>query len=120
MPTYHLFLDESGTREYDDHRDYVNSGKTLYFVYGGILIEERESLLLVARLRELKQLRFGQTDVEIKSNWLRLPHERRTHYLEPLGITDRQLDSFTDDYYELLVRAPIRLIATIVNKGDYI
>lgn len=108
-------MDDSGTREYDPKRNYRNSGKTLYFAYGGI-VEERAASLLIARLRELKQLVFTRTDIEIKSNWLRLPNERQRRYLAPTGVSAQQLDRFTDDYYELLIQAPIQLIGAVVNK----
>ena len=40
MARYHLYVDDSGNREYDDNRNYKTSGKSLYFVYGAILIEK--------------------------------------------------------------------------------
>ena len=45
MARYQLFVDDSGTREYDPKRNYRNSGKTLYFAYGGIVEERAASLL---------------------------------------------------------------------------
>ena len=116
VATYQLFVDDSGNREYDEGRDYVHSGKTLYFVYGSILIEERAAYLLVARLRELKQVVFGRTDVELKSNWLRLPEERQRRYIDPFDVTGQRLDRFTDDYYELLTQTPLELVGAVVNK----
>jgi hypothetical protein len=82
---YQLFVADSGTREYDDNRDYDNSGKSLYFVYGAILIEQNAGAQLAPRLRELKRLTFGRPDVEVKSNWLRIPKERRRRYITPFG-----------------------------------
>ena len=115
MPRYQLFVDDSGTREYDDGRNY-GSGNSLYFVYGAIFIEQNAGALLVPRLRELKRLTFGTTDVEIKSNWLRMPEERRTRYLDPFDVTESKLSEFTSGYYELLVQAPLLLIGSVVNK----
>ena len=42
-PATNCSLTTPVTREYDKDADYVNSGKTLHFVYGGILIEGRET-----------------------------------------------------------------------------
>ena len=116
MPRYQLFVDDSGTREYDDNRDYVHSGKSLYFVYGAIFVEQDAAALLIPKLREHKRLTFGTPAVEIKSNWLRIPKERRTRYLEPFGMTDDALKTFVDDYYRLLIHAPIELLGAVVNK----
>lgn len=116
LPRHLLFVDDSGTREYDENRNYETSGKSLYFVYGAILIEQDASATLIQRLRHLKRLRFGTPSVEIKSNWLRMPHERQARYLEPYALTDAQLETFTDDYYELLRQAPLSLIGSVVNK----
>jgi uncharacterized protein DUF3800 len=112
---YQLFVDDSGNREYDDNRNYT-SGNSLYFVYGAILIEQNAGAQLVPRLRELKRLTFGTADIEVKSNWLRIPKERRARYLTPHRLTDEQLTAFTDDYYRLLVQAPVELIGAVVNK----
>jgi len=91
VPPYQLFVDDSGTREYDDNQNYTTSGKSLYFVYGAIFVLQDAAALLIPKLRAHKRLTFGTPDVEIKSNWLRIPKERRTRYLEPFGKTDDQL-----------------------------
>lgn len=113
-----LFVDDSGTREYDDNRDYENSGKSLYFVYGAIFIEQDASAQLIQRLRHLKRLCFKTPDVELKSNWLRMPHEREKRYLKPYNLTEERLVTLVDDYYELLNQAPLSLIGSVVNKLD--
>ena len=103
MASYRLFVDDSGTSEYDDSRNYDTSGKSLYFVYGAILIDQDYSASsLIPSLRELKRLTFGTADVEVKSNWLRMPHERKARYLEPYSLTLEKLAAFVDSYYRLL------------------
>jgi hypothetical protein len=116
MPQYQLIADDSGTREYDDKRDYVASGKSRYFVYGALLMEDRESQLLITRIRELKQLVFNTPALEIKSNWLRIPDERRDRYLDPFGIADTTLTKFVDDYYTLIQGAPLQFVGAVVDK----
>ena len=60
MARYQLFVDDSGTREYDDDRNYVDSGKSLYFVYGAILIDQDASARLISQLQApmLKRVRW--------------------------------------------------------------
>jgi hypothetical protein len=113
---YQLFADDSGNREYDNDQDYVKSGKSRYFVYGSLLIGERDAGLLVARLRELKEVVFSTPNVEVKSNWLRMPGERQERYLDRYGISDATLTSFVDDYYRLIVQAPLTAFGAIVDK----
>jgi hypothetical protein len=116
VPRYQLFVDDSGTREYDDNRDYESSGKSLYFVYGAILIQQDAAARLIEQLKQLKTLAFRRSTVEIKSNWLRIPKERRVRYLEPFGLSEAAVTRFTDDYYRLLVQAPLTLLGSVVNK----
>ena len=71
---------------------------------------------LIPSLRDLKCLNFGTADVEIKSNWLRMPGERQKHYLVPFDITEEALAQFTNDYYQLLDQAHLVLLGSVVNK----
>ena len=116
MARYQLVGDDSGNREYDDNRNYETSGKSRYFVYGALLMEERESLLFITRLRELKTLVFSTADVEVKSNWLRMPSERQAHYLDPFGLDDGKMSAFVDDYYRLILHAPLQFVGAVVDK----
>ncbi len=116
MSRFRLFVDDSGNREYAADGEYGIDGKTLYFVYGGILINQHDADRLERSLNDLKRFTFGSSDVEIKSNWIRQPRERRTRYLERFGLDEEGLRSFVDDYYKLLVQAPLTLIAAVVNK----
>ena len=118
MPAvYRLFGDESGTREYADDRVYaLAGGKSRYFVYGALLMEDKDASLFVPRLHQLKTLVFKDTAVEIKSNWLRIPKECEKHYLAPYGLNQAQIATFIDDYYKLIVGAPVRLLASVVDK----
>ncbi len=115
--SFHLYVDDSGTREYAEDGQYSKTGgKSRYFVYGGVLIREQSLSTFISRLRELKRATFGTADVEIKCNWLRIADERRERYLEPYGISDVQLTQMTDAYYSLIGQAPVVLIAAVVDK----
>lgn len=116
MPHCQLFVDDSGNREYDDDKQYGPDGKSRHFVYGGILLQEREAQLFTTRLRELKKVYFGTAAVEVKSNWLRIPKEQQKYYLQPYNLTPEKLKQFTDDYYALINQATVELIGAIVDK----
>jgi hypothetical protein len=116
VPLYQLFGDDSGNREYDDARNYQTSGKSRYFVYGALLMEDREAQLFITRLKELKRLVFETGDVEIKSNWLRMPTEREARYLNRFGLTEAKLTGFVDDYYRLILQAKLQFVGAVVDK----
>lgn len=118
MPSHMLYLDDSGTKRYaDTPSGYSRSGGTTrYFVFGGLLIPQEEIEGLRCEVRTLKQECFGTTNVEIKSNWLRMPEERRDRYLIPYGVDEDRLDDFVEDYYEVIENGNLMLIASVVDK----
>ena len=82
MPSYNLYIDDSGTKEYaSDPSEYSRNGNTRYFVFGSILITNDESSLFSNQIKNIKVNTFNTDDVEIKSNWIRIPYERETRYL---------------------------------------
>src|SRR5262249_15887712 len=48
----------------------------------------------------------------------RMPKERKTRYLDRLGITDAVLTKFTDELYELLNSLDCGLVACAGNKAE--
>jgi len=114
---YNLFLDDSGTKEYAD--SYTrNGGVSRYFVFGGMLVTPAIAGYLTRRMHEIKTQCFGHPDVEIKANWLRIPHEKAQRYLEPFGIADEQLGLFVKDLYMLVKDAECVLFACAVDKPE--
>lgn len=113
-----LYLDDSGTKRYaDGPSGYSRSGGTTrYFVFGGLLLPQEEIEELRSEIRDLKQDCFGTADVEIKSNWLRMPGEHADRYLAPYGIDDERLDDFVEDYYGVIEDGNLMLIASVVDK----
>ena len=71
---FHAFLDESGQREYNLQTD-------KYFVVAGAIVRISQRDVYETELNGLKRAYFGTTDVEIKSNWLRQPHECKKRIL---------------------------------------
>ena len=113
---YRLYVDDSGNREYDKDLNYTTSGRERHFVYGAILLTEANESRLIARFRDLKKATFGRPDIEIKSNWLRIPAERKKRYLDPFGLSDTQLSDFSNACYELIREHELELIAVAVDK----
>lgn len=117
MLTHALYIDDSGTKEYaSDPSQHGVTGNSRYFVFGGVLVSLQEGSRLSSVIAELKRSRFGTADVEIKSNWLRIAHERESRYLAPYGISSQQLDEFVAKYYELVLQSELVFVAGVVDK----
>jgi hypothetical protein len=100
---YAIYIDDSGTKEYANKpEDYRRDGNSRYFVFGGVLITTVESGVLAQKIKTLKQAVFGTENVEIKSNWLRIPKETEKRYKKPFGVSDESLTAFVSEYYDLI------------------
>ncbi len=106
---YLFYVDESGEREY------TSPGR--YFVLTALGVQARDWKPLNSDILTLKRTYFGAIRVEIKSNWLRIPDERRRRYLDPFGITEDDLREFTDKVYDALLAYEIVLIAAVIDKN---
>ncbi|MBX3048144.1 MAG: DUF3800 domain-containing protein [Anaerolineales bacterium] len=111
-----MFIDESGTKEYADDRVPYGDGRSRYFVFGGVLLENAEASRLTGQIIALKQEIFETKDVEVKSTWLRIPSHRENKYLKKYNISDERLTEFTARYYKILVASKMTLVASIVDK----
>ena len=119
MLTHALYIDDSGTKEYAETPDEYERrrGKSRYFVFCGALMTIPEAGRLSNKLIDLKLNCFGDETVEIKSNWLRIPQERRQRYLDPFGLTDDELNQFIEDYHNVFINeSQFKFIAAIVDK----
>lgn len=92
---YLFYVDDSGEREY------ISRGR--YFVLTALGVQGRDWKPLNKDMLTLKRAYFHEVRVEIKSNWLRIPAERRRRYLDPFGITEHDLREFTDNVYNALL-----------------
>lgn len=113
MSSHHLFIDDSGTKEYGAA---YSASNTRHFVFGGVLLTNAEAGLLSEAIKLLKGRFFGRPDVEIKSNWLRMPKECEQHYLKPYRITEESLREFVEGFYGLVNEANLVLLASVVDK----
>lgn len=117
MPTHALYLDDSGQKEYAPvGTDYNSTNLSRHFVFGGYFTSLREAGRLAEEMRAAKLRVFGTTAVEIKSNWLRIPHERERRYLQKYNLTEDQLRTFVDSYYGAFLQADVNLLAAVVDK----
>src|SRR5262245_232421 len=119
MPSHVIYIDDSGTKEYaDDPNEYEKSrrGRSRHFLFCGVLTTTAHAGVFRDRIIALKQKCFRASDVEVKSNWLRIPDERQKRYLDKYGITEDQLTDFVDAYYDLINDSDISLIAAVVDK----
>ena len=117
--THVLYIDDSGTKEYEDDRSKYNlkgRGNSRYFVLCGVLVSIKEAANIANEIIKCKIKHFRQDAVEIKSNWLRIPREQEVRYFIPYQIDLNQLTAFTNEYYEIINKSNLILIASIVDK----
>lgn len=114
MPTHVIYIDDSGTKDYSD-TGYA-TGPTRYFVFAGILTTLDVASQMAQRLKAGKMRLAGSPTIELKSNWLRMPHERARRYLTPFGMSDHDLDQLVDLAYDIILESDIKLIAAVVDK----
>lgn len=118
MSTYFLFIDDSGTKEYArPGEQYGRTGKSRFFVFGGVLIAEDTAAGLAQRIADLKRATFSTADAELKSNWLRIPKERRSRYLDRFRVSPEALDQLVEQIYDAVVATDLQLLAAIVDKS---
>lgn len=112
-----LYIDDSGTKEYAaSPSDYLTTGKSRYFVFGGVLVTTTESGNLAGQIKSLKRQTFGTDAVEIKSNWLRIPKEQERRYRQPYGVDGAAIEAFVQSFYAVITKADLRLFAAVVDK----
>lgn len=107
------FVDESGQREYGPSTD-------RYYVVAGVVALAQYLNTYEDEFAGLKRAFFGRRNVEVKSNWLRQPHECKKHYFDPYGITRDQLDTFVEAMYDWLLATKLVLIAGVIDKEQMV
>ncbi len=105
---YLFYVDESGEREY--------TSKGRYFVLTALGVQGQHWKALNSKVLTLKRKYFNDVDVEIKSNWLRMPGERQKRYLARYVITAADLKAFTDELYDVLLAYDVVIIAAVIDK----
>ena len=106
---YRAFLDESGQRNY-------GGGTDPYYVVAGAICRDEDVAPLGTELAGLKRSFFGSPNVEVKSNWLRQPLERKKHYLDPFKISPAKLTRFVDALYDWILATDVVLVSGVLDK----
>lgn len=107
--SYFAYCDESGQRDYGAATD-------PYFTVAAVITPGTDAPHLEDEIRGLKRTFWGSPDIEIKSNWIRQPHERKRRYADPHGISSKDIDDLVAALYRWLHKAPLSLIAGVVDK----
>ena len=109
MSNFFAYCDESGQRDY-------GPGTDPYFVVAAVIARGPDAAHLEDEIRGLKRAFWGSPEIELKSNWVRRPAERKRRYLDPHGVTSKDLADFIGALYRWLAKAPISLLAGVVDK----
>ena len=109
---YLFYIDESGEIGY-------NSG-TKYFVYNAFGIHEADWKNINNQVNNLKTQVFKSNKapiLEIKSNWLRNPHERnRREYLK--NLSENELKQLSYGLYDIILHNNCVLLSSVINKDS--
>lgn len=116
MPTHVVYIDDSGTKEYASSPNDYGDGPSRYFVFGGVIVTIEEAGILSSKIIDLKLKYFGTDAVEIKSTWLRIPKERKKHYLDVYELNDEQLNEFSEHFYNAITTSDLLFIASVIDK----
>jgi hypothetical protein len=104
-----LWIDDSGEKEYGEKT-------SRFFVYCGVAVERALEDQVVESFNAMKELLWGTTLPEAKSNWLRRPDEWARRYKEPYGLLDEEIGAFSRSFYRWLNQQPLTILAAVVDK----
>lgn len=107
---FNYYIDDTGTKEIQD------TTRPL-FAYVGLMIEQSNEKFVVDNINAVKSKCFNTTEVEIKSTWLRIPEKRKEKYLDPYQISNDELNNFTEELYNSLIKLPLHCIGSVVDKN---
>lgn len=127
---YKIFIDDSGQKEYKNpyskefidepplFPNYPDFWRGNYFVLCGVRINQKNIDKVNKEINQLKQDYFGTHIVEVKSDWLRNPHKRKKHYLDPYKISPDKLNEFGEKFIDLIAthKEDLKLIGVVFDK----
>lgn len=126
---YLFYVDESGNRdprmEIPGKGGRTIAGDPVYVLTAVCLFERqwhgfektlnRHKSMLMDLIFKAKGIRLQLADCEVKSNWVRRPRERATRpFLH--NVTDRELTSLIDLFYQQLAHHHMTVLSVIVDK----
>lgn len=135
MSEYFYFIDDSGSKDWETpyaysftvtpperNEDNLNFWRGNYFVLAGIHISNKSMSIINPEIDKLKIDFFGSKEVEIKSEWLRVPQKRKKNYLDPFNKTEEELKGFVETcWYPLFEKyqVEIQIQAFVIDKRFY-
>lgn len=130
---YKIFIDNSGQKEYKTpyskkfinqpplFKDYPDFWRENYFVLAGVRIKQTDIGQINESINKLKQKYFNTHKVEVKSDWLRNPYQRKKHYFDIYYITPEKLNKFGEKFIDLIAqyKNELKLISVVFDKRHY-
>lgn len=130
---YKIFVDESGSKEYINpySKEFVDNPPLFdaypkfwqdnYFALCGVRVKQEDIGEINQSINALKKNYFGTHEIEVKSDWLRNPHQRKKRYLKPFKVTPAKLNAFGEEFIDLIARykKELKLFAVVFDKRFY-
>lgn len=130
---YKVFVDDSGKKEYltpyskdfienpPEFDKYENFWWDNYFVLAGIRIKQENIGKINEAINTLKEKYFHTHKVEVKSDWLRNPAQRKKHYFDQYKISSEKLNEFGEKYIDLIseYKESLKIFAVVFDKRYY-
>lgn len=128
---HYFFIDDSGSKEWETpySAEFVTNPparndanlkfwRRNYFVLAGVHVAHTDIGDINSDINSIKRKYFGTHKVEIKSDWLRNPHQRKKNYLQKFSITEVDLLRFTDSWYEIISKyiGKLQIQAFVLDK----
>lgn len=130
---YKVFIDESGQKNYTSpyskrfvenpplFKDYPDFWRDNYFVLCGVRIKQEHLDEINKDINSLKKEYFGTNEVEVKSDWLRNPYQRKKHYLNVYDISSEKLNEFGEEFISIIssYEDEMKIIGVVFDKRFY-
>jgi len=117
MPdTYHLYVDESGTRHPDRHRGLKEDAPGGWFGLGGLLIRDSDEQGAKDRIAAFRQRWPELRGAPFHSSEIRNATDR---FLWLTSVSATRREAFFDELSELIRGLPIHCIACVVDRDGY-
>lgn len=130
---YKVFVDDSGKKEYltPYSKDFIDNPPKFdkyenfwwdnYFVLAGVRIKQENIGEIDRKINILKEKYFHTHKVEVKSDWLRNPNQRKKHYLDQYKISSEKLNDFGEKFINIIAnyKKELKIIASVFDKRYY-